>query len=204
MDCVFVNTGNERDYREFFGVSDSRKEDLKNANKDLQKLWDLAKAKNDNLLRKDKDVVYQALRSANERLQEAWDQWKQVREEKSAELRNQIVGKAETAVPHELTELIGTLGLAYLTDGLSLLLELLEDEKSKLQAQREALQDVWALFKREKNDLLPADRETVYQALRDAESRLQAAWGQYSSARDKYHETKREKHKACRTRLKGT
>ncbi len=178
----------------FFGVSDSRKEDLKNANKDLQELWDLAKAKNDNLLRKDKDIAYQALRSANERLQEAWNQWKQVREEKSAELRNQIVGKAETAVPHELTELIGTLGLAYLTDGLSLIVEWLEDEKSKLQAQREALQEVWALFKNEKNDLLPADRQTVYQALRDAESRLQRAWGQYSKARDEHNAARREKH----------
>ena len=187
----------------FFGVSDSRKEDLKNANKDLRELRDLAKAKNDNLRREDKDVVYQALRSANERFQEAWDQWKQVREEKSAELRNQIVGKAETAVPHELTELIGTLGLAYLTNGLSLILEALEDEKSKLQAQREALQEVWALFKREKNDLLPADRETVYQVLRDAESRLQEGWDRYKSARDKYHETKGEKHKAWQNKVEG-
>jgi hypothetical protein len=187
----------------FLGVSDSRKEALQNANKNLQELWDLAKAKNDNLLRKDKDVVYQALRSANERLQEAWDQWKQVREEKSAELRDQIVGKAETAVPLEWTELIGTLGGAYLTDGLSLLLELLDDEKSKLQAQREKLQEVWALFKSEKNNLLPADRETVYQALRDAESRLQGAWGQYGSVRDEYNAAKREKHEAWRNKVEG-
>ena len=187
----------------FFGVSDSRKEALQNANKALQELWDLAKAKNDNLLRKDKDVVYQALRSANERLQEAWDQWKQVREEKSAELRDQIVGKAETAVPLEWTELIGTLGGAYLTDGLSLLLELLDDEKSKLKAQREQLQEVWALFKSEKNNLLPADRETVYQVLRDAESRLQGAWGQYGSVRDEYNAAKREKHEAWRNKVEG-
>ena len=190
----------------FLGVSDSRKEALQNANKDLQELWDLAKAKNDNLLRKDKDVVYQALRSANERLQEAWDQWKKVREEKSAELRDQIVGKAETAVPPEWTELIELIGkiiIADETDGLSLLLELLDDEKSKLKAQRESLQEVWALFKREKNDLLPADKETVYQALKDAESRLQGAWGQYSSERDKYNEARREKHEAWRNRVEG-
>ena len=187
----------------FLGVSDSRKEALQNANKDLQELWDFAKAKNDTLLRKDKDAIYQALRSANERLQKAWDQWKQVREEKSAELRDQIVGMAEAAVPLEWTELIGTLGGAYLTDGLSLILELLDDEKSKLQAQREKLQEVWALFKREKNNLLPEDRQTVYQALRDAESRLQGAWGQYSSARDECNAARREKHEAWRNRVEG-
>ena len=187
----------------FFGVSDSRKEALQNANKELQKLWDLAKAKNDNLLRQDKDVVYPALRSANERLQEAWDQWKQVREEKSAELRNQIVGRAENAVPHEWEELVRIIGGAYLTDGLSLLLESLEGEKSKLQAQREKLQEVWALFKSEKNNLLPEDRQTVYQALREAESRLQGAWGQYSSARDEYKAAKRKKHEAWRNKVEG-
>ena len=187
----------------FFGVSDSRKEDLENANKDLQELWDLAKAKNDNLLREDKDVVYQALRSAHERLQEAWDQWKKVREDKSAELRNQIVGMAENAVPHEWEELIRIIGGAYLTDGLSLVLELLEDEKSKLQAQREKLQEVWALFKKEKNNLLPADRGTVYQALRDAESRLNGTWDQYRKERDKYNEAKRDKHKEWQNKVEG-
>ena len=185
------------------GVSDSRKEALQNANKDLQELRDLAKAQNDNLLREDKDKVYQALRSANERLQEAWDQWKQVREEKSAELRNQIVGMAENAVPHEWEELVRIIGGAYLTDGYSLLLELLEDGKAKLQAQREKLQEVWAFFKSEKNNLLPADRQTVYQALRDAESRLQGGWGQYSSARDKCDEVRRKKREAWRNKVEG-
>ena len=190
----------------FFPEFDSLKETLQNENKNLQELWDLAKAKNDTLLREDKDVVYPALRSANERLQEAWDRWKQIREEKSAELRDQIVGKSETAVPLEWTELIELIGkiiIADETDGLSLILELLEDEKSKLKAQRESLQEVWALFKSEKDNLLPPDRETVYQALRDAESRLQGAWGQYSSARDEYNAAKREKHEAWRNKVEG-
>jgi len=189
------------------GESDSRKEALQNANKDLQALWDLAKAKNENLLRKDKDVVYQALRSAKERLQEAWDEWKQNQKEKSAELRDQIVGKAETIFPlelsEELTELIGKIVLLVATDGYSLILELLDDGKSKLQTQNEKKQEVWALFDSSKNNLLSADRQIVYQTLKDADSRAQGAWGKYGSARDKYNEVKREKHEAWRNKVEG-
>ena len=187
-----------------FGESDSRKEALKEANNEMKELWDLVNT--NNLEYRDKGTVIGALKDAEIRLQDAWDEWKKFQETKSNELRDQIVGLAEKAVPYDWEEVIGIVGGAVLTEGLSLILELFEDQKSKLKFQSEELQKVWELFKSEKHNLIQPDKDIAYQALKEAQSRLDEAWGGYKKTRSdtiaEFHETKQKRHEEWKNKVK--
>ncbi len=187
-----------------FGESDSRKEALKEANNEMKKLWNLVNT--DNLEYRDKGTVIGALKDAEIRLQDAWDEWKKFHETKSNELRDQIVGLAEKAVPYDWEEVIGLVGGAALTGGISLILELFEDQKSKLKFQSEELQKVWELFNSEKHNLIQPDKDIAYQALKEAQSRLNEAWGKYKETRkntiDEINEGKRKRREVWINKVK--
>ena len=194
-----------------FGVFDSRKDALQDANKDLKELWKLfnSESEQNNLFPEDKTVVYRSLKDAESRLQEAWDEWKEVRAQQSADLRDKVIARAEHAVPLTWIEgFIATLAAAELTDGVSLILQVLldafADKEAELKLRNEELDKAWKFFNSEKNNLLPQDRNTAHQALNEAQARLNGAWGEYKQVRkkalDEHYGAKREKHEAWRSR----
>ena len=192
-----------------FGVSDSRKNALETANKELKDLWNRFTSEQSNLFPQDKSVVYRSLKDAESRLQEAWDEWKEVRAQQSADLRDKIIARAEHAVPLTWIEkFIATLMAAELTDGVSLILQMLldvfADKEAELKLRNEELNRAWEFFNSEKNNLLPQDRDTARHALNEARARLNGAWDEYKhtkkKALDEHYRAKREKHEAWRSR----
>ena len=191
--------------RAIFPLSDSRKEALQNANRELKDLWKFFTSEKSNLLRNDKDTIYQALKSAESQLQEAWDEWKKVQEEQSAELRDKIIGMAERAVPSAWEEVIGTVGAAAITQGASLILEAFRDEEAELKWRSEKLREAWKFFTSEKSSLLRQHKEEAYDALKKAQDRLDGTWTEHKGAKkktmDNYYEAKRERHESWRKKV---
>ena len=185
---------------------ENQREILQAANKKLKNLWDVFGKEKAKLLREDKDAVYHALENVQSRLDDEWAKFKEIQAEISAKSRDRVVGMARAAIPPTSFEKdIGTAIFAYLTKGLSLLLEFCDNKESELQVYNEKLKEAWNCFQKEKINLLRHDKDTAYNALKEAEYKLNAAWaefkGQKQKARDQYYQAKRERHQDWRSKV---
>ena len=185
---------------------ENQREILEAANMKLKNLWDLFGKEKAKLLREDKNAVYRALKNVQSRLNDEWDKFKKIQAEISAKSRDKVVGMARAAIPPTSFEkAIETAILAYLTKGLSLLLEFCDNKESELQVYNARLKEAWNCFQKEKIKLLRHDKEIAYNALKEAEYKLNAAWaefkGQKQKAQDQYYQAKRERHQAWRSKV---
>lgn len=131
------------------------------------------------------------------------------RREASEKLRDSLIRRAENALPDSG---LGDVVLAIATGGLSVVLEMTLDallgpydkRKQELLESSNFLRAVWGDFGSRKSELLRDDKNTVFQALKNQQQRLDDLWAQYKaerqSALDAYHREKRQRHEEWRER----
>ena len=185
---------------------ENQRQILQAASKKLKNLWDLFGTEKAKLLREDKEAVYRAFKKVQSRLNDEWAKFKEIQARISAKSRDKVVGMARAAMPPTSFEkVIETTIFAFVTEGLSLLLEFCDDKKTELQVYGKKLKEARNCFHKEKIHLLRHDKDTAYKALKEAEAKLNAAWaelrGQKAKAMEKYHADRRERQQAWRNRV---
>lgn len=151
------------------------------------------------------DLVQKVKKKQDER-RSKFDQ----RRRSSEELRDSLIRRSEGALPDSG---LGDAILAIATGGVSLLVEATLDallgpfdkRKEELLRSSRALKAVWGEFSSRKGELLGDDRNTVYQALKNVQGRLDNLWGAYKAERqgamDAFHQRKRKRHEEWRERV---
>lgn len=153
-------------------------------------------------------TLVQEIREKQNELRSKFDQ----RRESSQKLRDSLIRHAEDALPNSG---LGDLMLALATGGLSVVLEMTLDallgpydkRKQELLQASDALRAVWDEFGSRKSELLRNDKDTVFEALKNEQQKLDDLWSQYKAERqaamDKFYGGKRRRHEEWRERTLG-
>ena len=134
------------------------------------------------------------------------EKFKKLQAEISAKSRDKIVGMATAAIPPtSFVKEIEVAISAFLTKGLSLLLEFCDSQESELQACNKKLKEAWNCFNNERIYLLRHDKNAAYHALKEAEAKLNAAWTEFKKrkqeAKDQYYKNKRQQGQVWRSNV---
>ena len=152
-------------------------------------------------------LVHEVREKQNER-RSKFDQ----RREASQKLRDSLIRRAENALPDSG---LGDLVIALATGGLSVLLEMTVDallgpydkRKQELLQSSSVLRAAWDEFGSRKNELLREDKNTVFEALKNEQQKLDNLWSEYKTERqaalDKFYGEKRRRHEQWRERTLG-
>ncbi len=143
-------------------------------------------------------ALVQRFRAIQAEEQQSWDQVAR----RSAELKQEIVTCASEATPPSgLEEAIGTLVMApFQLVGRMINAVLpgppVDETRQMLEYCSRKLKDGWRLLSEHKEEMLGRDKKEAFEALRQAQDRLNDAWERWKGARTEAQEAAREAHRA--------
>ena len=126
-------------------------------------------------------------RRKQEERQRAWERKQSTSKDAASRIRSRADG---AAMPGALQQMMSNLVLAPLNLLESSLnsamhLEQFDEWLFNLKSASSALKEAWGEFNRNKQDMLPADKNSAYQSLMTAQERLNAAWDQWKQQKQR-------------------
>lgn len=131
-------------------------------------------------------------RERNER-EKRTREWEEKRQRSTASARRvkaKLAGARPTSDIERMISSVVILPLTVLENALRGILGLqeLDEVFEDLKACSKNLKDAWAVFNETKENMLPADKGSIYKSLQEAQERLNEAWDNWRRTKDKLHE----------------